>query len=104
MMFKKLFFSSLGAIIISGTVGIATAYLGWGVWALVAQQLTNQLAVTLILWFTVKWRPKLLFSIEKVKVLFSFGWKLLASSLINTLYMEIRSLIIGKIYIPAMFL
>lgn len=102
MMFKKLFFSSLGAIIISGTVGIATAYLGWGVWALVAQQLTNQLAVTLILWFTVKWRPKLLFSIEKVKVLFSFGWKLLASSLINTLYMEIRSLIIGKIYIPAM--
>ena len=102
MMFKKLFFSSLGAIIISGTVGIATAYLGWGDWALVAQQLTNQLAVTLILWFTVKWRPKLLFSIEKVKVLFSFGWKLLASSLINTLYMEIRSLIIGKIYIPAM--
>ena len=65
MMFKKLFFSSLGAIIISGTVGIATAYLGWGVWALVAQQLTNQLTVTLILWFTVKWRPKLLFSIEK---------------------------------------
>ena len=102
MIFKKLFFSSLGAIIVSGTVGITAAYLGWGVWALVAQQLINQLAVTLILWFTVKWRPKLLFSIEKVKVLFSFGWKLLVSSLINTLYIDIRSLIIGKIYPPAM--
>jgi teichuronic acid exporter len=102
MIFKKLFFSSLGAIIVSGTVGITAAYLGWGVWALVAQQLINQLAITLILWFTVKWRPKLLFSIEKVKVLFSFGWKLLVSSLINTLYIDIRSLIIGKIYPPAM--
>lgn len=98
MMFKKLFFSSLGAIMVSGTVGVTAAYLGWGVWALVAHQLTNQLMVTVVLWFTVKWRPKWLFSFEKVKVLFSYGWKLLLSSLISTLYTDLRSLFIGKIY------
>ena len=98
MQFKKLFISSLGAIVVSGTVGIFMAYKGFGVWALVLQQLTNRLLVTLILWFTVKWRPRLLFSIERVKSLFSFGWKLLVSSIINTLYMNLRSLIIGKMY------
>jgi len=98
MQFKKLFFSSLGAIVVSGTVGIVVAYAGFGVWALVAQQITNQLLITVILWFTVKWRPKLLFSFERVKSLFSYGWKLLVSTLIDTLYRNLRSLIIGKMY------
>lgn len=102
MQFKKLFFSSLGAIVISGGVGIVIAYKGYGVWALVAQQITNQLLITIILWATVSWRPKLLFSLSRVKGLFSFGWKLLVSSLIDRLYMNIRSLIIGKIYNTAM--
>ena len=98
MQFKKLFISSLGAILVSGTVGICMAYKGFGVWALVVQQLTNRLLVTLILWFIVKWRPRLLFSFERVKGLFSYGWKLLVSSLIDNLYMNLRSLIIGKMY------
>ncbi len=98
MQFKKLFFSSLGAIIASGTVGIVMAYTGFGVWALVLQQITNQLLIIVILWFTVEWRPRLLFSFERVKSLFSYGWKLLVSSLIDTLYMNLSSLIIGKIY------
>jgi teichuronic acid exporter len=102
MQFKKLFFSSTGAILISGTVGIYMAYTGYGVWALVGQQISNQLFVTLILWFTVKWRPQLLFSLERVKSLFSFGWKLLLSALIDTVYKDLRSLIIGKMYNPAM--
>lgn len=102
MQFKKLFFSSLGAMILSGIVGIVLAYAGFGVWALVVQQLTNQFSVTIILWFTVKWRPKLIFSFKRVKGLFSYGWKLLASSLIDTLYMNLRSLIIGKMYSPVM--
>jgi teichuronic acid exporter len=79
LQFKKLFFSSTGAILISGIVGIYMAYAGYGVWALVGHQLSNQLFVTLILWLTVKWRPSLLFSLERVKQLFSFGWKLLLS-------------------------
>lgn len=102
MNFKKLFFSSLGAMLISGIIGIITAYIGWGIWALVMQQITRQISVTIILWFTVKWRPAPVFSFKRVKGLFSYGSKLLASSLLHHLYMDLRSLIIGKIYSPAM--
>lgn len=102
LQFKKLFFSSTGAILGSGAIGIYMAYQDYGVWALVGQQLSNQLLVTSILWFTVKWRPRLLFSLERVKILFSFGWKLLVSALIDTAYRDLRSLIIGKLYTPAM--
>lgn len=98
LLFKKLFYSSFGAIVISGLVGVAAAYIGLGVWALVLQQLFNQISVTIIMWFTVKWRPKLVFSWNRVKILFSFGWKLLASSLIDRLYLDLRPLIIGRIY------
>lgn len=101
MLFKKLFLSSLGAVIISGVVGIVSAYSGLGVWALVAQQLTNQFMIAIILWFTVKWRPHLLFSFNRVKTLFSYGSKLLASALIDTLYRDLRTLIIGRIYAPS---
>lgn len=102
MLFKKLFLSSLVASIISGVVGITAAYNNWGVWALVAQQLTNQLMIAIILWFTVKWRPHLIFSITRVKSLFSYGSKLLASGLLDTLYSNLRTLIIGKMYTPSM--
>lgn len=102
LQFKKLFFSSTGAILVSGTVGIYMAYTGFGVWALVGQQISNHLLITLILWFTVEWRPQLLFSFVRVKSLFSFGWKLLISSLLGTIYQDIRNLIIGKMYTPAM--
>lgn len=102
MEFKRLFYSSLGAITISGILGIALAYRGFGVWSLVYQQLMNQFSICIILWFTVKWRPKLLFSIKKVKKLFSFGGKLLCSSLIDTVYRELVNLIVGKVYSPAM--
>ena len=102
MLFKRLFISSLGAVIVSGIVGIAAAYNGWGVWALVAQQLINQLTIAIILWFTVKWRPHILFSFKRVKELFSYGSKLLLSGVIDTLYRDLRTLIIGRMYNPAM--
>ena len=98
MQFKKLFFSSLGASLISGIIGIILAYLEFGVWALVFQQIFSQVSITIILWFTVKWRPMIVFSIERVKGLFNYGSKILASSLIDTIYMNLRSLVIGKIY------
>jgi teichuronic acid exporter len=102
MVFKKLFFSSLGAMLISGAIGIGMAYQSLGVWSLVAYQLSNQLAIMIILWFTVKWRPCWVFSYDRVKALFSYGWKLLASGLLNTIYGEIRTLIIGRIYNSSM--
>jgi len=74
---------------------------GYGVWALVVQGLFNSLLDTIVLWITVKWKPKKMFSFTRLKSLFSFGWKLLLSSLLDTGYNNIRSLIIGKIYTPA---
>ncbi len=98
LQFKKFFFSTLGATLVSAVVGIYMAYKGYGVWALVGQTLTNQAVGTLLLWVTVDWRPKLVFSFERLKGLFSFGWKMLVSALLDTVYREIRSLIIGKKY------
>lgn len=101
MLFKRFFFSTLGGTIFSAILGVAMAYAGCGVWAIVAQQLSNTAIDTLILWLTVKWRPKKMFSWERLKTLFSFGWKLLISSLLDTGYSNLRSLVIGKIYSPS---
>ena len=98
MQFKRFFFSTLGGTIVSAFVGIYIAYNGGGVWALVAQSLTNQALNTVILWMTVKWRPTLEFSAFRMKTMFSFGWKMLVSSVIDVLYNNIYSLIIGKVY------
>lgn len=98
MLFKNFFYSTLGGTIFSAFLGIALAYAGFGVWAIVAQQLSNTTIDTLILWLTVKWRPKKIFSWKRLKGLLSFGWKMLASSLLDTLYNNVRSLIIGKMY------
>ena len=98
MLFKRFFFSTLIGTVGSAVVGIAMAYLGFGPWALVAQYLFNSTVDTLVLWVTVKWRPVLAFSAERMKTLFSFGWKMLCSELIHTSYGQIRSLIIGKVY------
>ena len=99
--FKQLFYSSLGAILISGTIGVYLAYAGYGTWALVWQQLSNALFLCLIMWITVKWRPKLLFSLDRLSKLFSFGWKLLVSALLDTGYREMQSLVIGKMFSAA---
>lgn len=98
MLFKRFFFSTIGGTIFSAVLGIAMAYMGFGVWALVVQQLSNTAIDTLILWLTVRWRPKKMFSFERLKGLFSFGWKLLVSSLLDTAYNNLRNLIIGKLY------
>lgn len=98
MMFKKFFFATLGGTVGAGVIGIWMACLGWGVWALVAQYVFNMLVDTVILWFTVKWRPKAVFSLERLKGLLRFGWKMLASNLLDKIYTQIRQLIIGKLY------
>lgn len=100
MLFKKFFLSTLCGTIVAGIVGVIMAVCGWGVWALVAQQVVNLTIDTLILWITVKWRPEKVFSLDRLKTLFSFGWKILASRLLDTVYTNIRQLLIGKIYSP----
>lgn len=101
MMFKKFFFSTLGGTVLAGIIGIVMALNKMGVWALVAQQVINMTIDTIILWITVKWKPHLKFSFSRMKGLFSFGWKLLVSSLIDSIYNDLRQLIIGKMYSSA---
>ncbi|MCC2255189.1 lipopolysaccharide biosynthesis protein [Ruminococcus sp. CLA-AA-H200] len=101
LQFKRFFFATLGGTLGAAIIGISMAYMGFGVWALVAQQIFNVTVDTIILWITVKWRPKRMFSIERLKVLFSYGWKLLVASLLNTVYSKIRQLIIGLRYSAA---
>ena len=98
MAFRRLMAASLLSTALSGAVGIGMAAAGLGYWALVGQQLTNQLALALVLLRMVKWRPRALFSWARVRVLIRFGWKLLASSLLETGYNNLRTAVIGKQY------
>ena len=98
MDFKQVFKSNIIAVLIAGIVGIILAYVGAGIWALVVQSLINIVVACLVMWFTVKWRPKLIYNFTRIKILFSFGWKLLVSALLDTLYQDLSSLIIGKKY------
>lgn len=99
--FKTQTKASLISSVSSGIVGIGMAVSGFGVWSLVGQQLTRQGLNTFFLWIYAKWYPRLQFSIKSFKELFGFGWKLLVSSLINTIWSELYQIVIGKCYAPA---
>lgn len=98
MQFRKFFLSSLGGMMVSAVVGILLAYLGFGIWALVAQNLINVFIDTLILLVTVQWRPRLQFSFRRLKSLFGFGWKVMLSALLDTVYEEFRTLYVGALH------
>ena len=98
MQFKRFFFATLGGTAVSAAVGIAMAYKGFGVWALVAQQLSNVTINTCVLWLTVGWRPMAMFSIERLRALLGYGWKLLASGLLDTVYNKLREIFIAVFY------
>ena len=96
MAFRKLMLCSLIATAFSGVVGVTMALKGLGYWALVGQQLANQLCLAAALGVALKWRPAMRFSFERVKGLVHFGWKLLLSSLLDTGYQNLRTAVIGK--------
>lgn len=102
MNFKKLCIASFLTAIVSGVIGIVLAYQGIGVWALVAQQFSSSLFLMIILWILIPWRPMLCFSFQRIRALFSFGWKLLCSGFIDTIYTNVYGLVIGKVYNPVM--
>lgn len=98
MQFKKFFWATFLGTAISGGVGITLAVLGFGVWALVFQYLTNVFIDTTILFFVCGWKPKMQFSRESGKQIWGFGWKVLATELVFTIEGDIRSLIVGKVF------
>ena len=98
MLFHLNFRIAFFALLISGLLGISMAYCGFGVWSLIAQQLTNAAITAVLLWLLVKWRPQLSFVWERVKTLFRFGSKLLATSLLDTVFNNLFGMIVGRLF------
>lgn len=92
---------TLVASVVSGVVGISMALLGCGVWSLVAQQLSKYALRTVLLWVFNHWIPTMKFSVESAKDLFDFGWKMLVSSLLNSVWHELYQVVVAKFYSPA---
>lgn len=96
--FKKFFYATLIGTIVSGVIAVVMAYKGFGVWALVEQYLGNSFIDTVCLWIIVGWRPTREFSFERLKAIYSYGWKILVVGLIDTVYSRLRTLLIGRVY------
>ena len=92
---------TLVASISSGVIGIVLAAFGFGVWALVAQHLSSQILSTILLWFFNRWVPKIHFSKQSFRNLFGFGWKIMVSGVLDTLWKELYQVVVGKFYSPA---
>lgn len=101
MLFEKLFWVNAVAVILSGSLGIVMAYKGYGVWALVGQSLSSPIVCCVLMWFAVKWRPTLVFSAERFRSLFDYGWKIFMTNFIIAVYEDVRGLVIGKVYQPS---
>lgn len=98
MLFKRFFLSTLFGTVISGVVGITLALNGFGVYALVVQYLLNTTVDSLVLLFTIDWKPKLRFSYKRASALMGYGVNVLLTGLISTVYGQLRSFVIGKKY------
>lgn len=101
MHFRALFNSNIAASIGSGVVGVTLALLGFGVWALVAQALSQALLACFVMLIQVPWRPSFHFETTEARALFSYGWKICVTGILNTLYLGLSELILGKVCSPA---
>ncbi|MGP5157708.1 lipopolysaccharide biosynthesis protein [Pseudoalteromonas prydzensis] len=101
MNFKLQLKIQLPASIVAGIVGISLANLGFGVWSLVALNITQALIYTLLGWLFINWKPTLTYDIERFKWHFNFGYKLTLSGLIDVIYNDAYRIIIGKYFSPA---
>lgn len=99
--FKTKTKSSLFSAIVSGIVGIALAFAGYGVWALVWQMIVKQSIYTICLWIFNHWAPRLRFSLQSFRYMWGFGWKMLVSGLLDTTWNQAYQLVVGKFYSPA---
>lgn len=98
MEFKKFFFSSLLGSILSAIVGLSMVFMGYGVWALVGQNLVSTIANTIVLIYIVHWKPSFMFSKQRFYSLFSYGWKIMASNVIGTFFSQLKGYAIGLKY------
>lgn len=92
--------ASLFSSVCSGIIGIAMAYGGSGVWALVGQHLSKQILYTISLWILNRWWPKLKFSWDSLHYMWGFGWKIMLSGLLNNIWNQLYQVVVGKCYSP----
>lgn len=96
--FRKFFYATLAGTLISAVIGIVMAFKGFGAWALIVQVLMNAFIDTAIVWLSGGWIPRKTFSFKRLIKLLPYGWKLLASNLLDSIYGNIRQFAIGKLY------
>ena len=96
LMFKKLAKVNVTATIGGTVLGIFCAFIGWGIWSLVVKFLFTALMTTVILWIGSKWKPVIRFSKESFRTLFGFGGFMFLTSITNSIYQNVISLVIGK--------
>lgn len=99
LQFRKLTLLNLPGAIIGSTVGILLGIKGYGVWSIIYMYLSSQAVQTVLLWVFSTWRPSFIFSFEKIRLHFSFGYKLLISGLLNSVFNNVYNILIGK-YFP----
>ena len=99
--FKTKTKASVISSVASGAVGIGMAFLGFGVWSIVAQQLSYSTIYTVCLWVFNRWWPKLKFDVASFRYMWDFGWKLLLSGLLDRIWKQIYQIVVGKFYNPA---
>ena len=95
MNFRKVFFTNVGGVLVAGAISIVLAYMGWGLWALVIQSVLSTAITCMLLCLVSNWKIRRVCNWKRVTKLFSFGWKLLVSELLDTLYHDLYSLVIG---------
>ena len=101
MLFHLSFRVSLVTCLVSAISGVTLAFMGYGVWALVCSSLLTGFVGVLARWYIIAWRPKLMFSFSRLKPLFSYGWKMALSALLDAIFRHLNSLLIGKFYTKA---
>ena len=101
MLFHLSFRVSMITCFTSAVCGVILAFMGYGVWALVWSTLISGFVGVIARWFIIAWRPKLVFSFERLKPLFSYGWKMAVSSIIDQFFVNLNGLLIGKFYSKA---
>lgn len=101
LQYKSIFNINLISGIVSGAIGIIMAFNGFGIWALIGSQVSNWLVSTVLIWIYVRWYPSIVFRIKAIRSLWSFGYKLLLTTIIDSLFFNINPILIGKIFNPS---
>ncbi len=99
--FKTKTKASVISSVLSGIIGVAMAFWGYGVWALVGQRLSATLIYTLCMWILVSWCPRPKFNLESFHYMWGFGWKLLLSGILNNVWNQLYQVVVGKFYCPS---